>query len=803
MNPEYAASIDFLKRWSPDGLWVLTAIDQERKGIDTKTFQGSEEESEGVSLTQTWLEAQGKNRNIYFHVNPTLRELNKKALREDIKELAWLHVDIDPRAGEDIKEEQERALRLLQEPPGNLPKPTAIVFSGGGYQGFWKLEEPVPINGEEAAFEEAKRYNVQLEILFGADNCHNVDRIMRLPGTINRPDKKKREKGRKPALAKLVEWDDSRIYPIEQFTPAPKVQSKDGTAFDAGGHPVQVSGDVERLKGVDDVRLNLVSDQAKVVIVQGHDPEDPTKFSQDGGTTLDRSKALFYVCCEMVRGGCDDDTIYAVITDPDFGISSSVLDKGSMQEKYTLRQIARAREYAIAPELRELNERHAVIANFGGKCRVIEEVYDYSLERYRLTKQSFEDFRNRYMHRLVVVESGPGKVSYIQLGKWWLNNVNRRQYDTLLFAPGREIPNCYNLWRGFSCDAKPGEHESILNHILNNICAGVEEYYDYVIGWMASAVQKPDRPGYSAIVLRSGQGTGKSFFATQIFGALFGRHFLHVSDPKHLVGSFNAHLRDCVVLFGDEAFYAGDKKHESVLKMLVTEDMLVIEPKGVDAEMSSNCVHLILASNDSWVVPAGLDDRRFLVLDVSETHKEDTTYFNELQNTLDSGGREALLHMLLNYDLSEFTVRVVPKTKALQEQKLHSMDLYQEWWFTKLRTGQMMVEHGDWRNEIAVLDVQSDFLDYAREFNMTRRGNATKLGQMMKRFLPSGFPKIQQRATPIEIEVTPNKTKLVKRPYYYILPKLEDCREFWDTAFGGPYEWQKVIEDEPIIETPF
>ena len=71
-----------------------------------------------------------------------------------------------------------------------------VVFSGGGYQAFWKLETPISINGDLGRAEDAKRYNQQLELLFGGDNCHNVDRIMRLPGTVNVPDERKRTKGR-------------------------------------------------------------------------------------------------------------------------------------------------------------------------------------------------------------------------------------------------------------------------------------------------------------------------------------------------------------------------------------------------------------------------------------------------------------------------------------------------------------------------------------------------------------------------------------------------------------------------------
>lgn len=799
MNPEYTASIAFLKRWKPEGPWVLTAINVDRKGIETKTFRPANETD-----LLSWLEEHNQTRNIYFSVNSAIKpELTKKALREEIATVDWLHVDVDPRVGEDVAEEQKRILKLFQNPPEGVPPATAIIFSGGGYQAFWKLEEPIEVNGQVPKAEEAARYNLQLEMLFGADPCHNIDRIMRLPGTINWPDEKKRKKGRTKALAQLIEWHEDRTYPISQFTSAQAVQTA-GIRNTSGRHPVEISGNIERLSGVDDPRLTGVSDLAKVVIVQGHDPEDPEKFMKDGQPgKVDRSKALFFVCCRLVDAGCDDDTIYAVITDPDFRISSSVLDKGSMSEKYAIKQIRSAREAVIDPQLEHLNSLHAVISNWNGKCRVIEEVWDPNLKRYKLTKQSFEDFRNRYMNQRVVVNMGDDKVVHVPLGKWWLQHKHRRQFKSIVFAPGQDVEDAYNLWRGFACEAIPGNCEKSLLHIKNNICGENEDHYRYLLGWMASAVQYPDRPGYSAIVLRGGQGIGKGFFTSKIFGSLFGRHFLQVSDPKHIVGSFNAHLRDCVILFGDEAFYAGDKKHESILKMLVTEDMLIVEPKGVDAEMSANCVHLLMASNETWVVPAALDDRRFLVLDVGSTNKGDRAYFSSLETELDNGGREALLHFLMNYDLSNYDVRAVPKTKALQEQKLHSMNIYEEWWFEKLSAGLVLDNHSGWKKEVPQIDLRTDFLRHAKAFNVARRGNSTKLTEMLKKFMPVAKFKVQQRATPIEIQDENGHSRTINRPYFCVLPTLEECRKHWDENFGGPYTWDKPLTEDDIGEIPF
>jgi len=151
---DVGATLAFLERWRPGGPWVLTAISVDRKSIETATFSAAEEVD-----CRDWITRHCGARNLYFHVNPCTRPLTKKAEREDVAALAWLHVDIDPRAGEDLAQERERALRLLREPPQGVPPPTVIIFSGGGYQGFWKLREPFPIDGSLERAEEAKRWN--------------------------------------------------------------------------------------------------------------------------------------------------------------------------------------------------------------------------------------------------------------------------------------------------------------------------------------------------------------------------------------------------------------------------------------------------------------------------------------------------------------------------------------------------------------------------------------------------------------------------------------------------------------------
>lgn len=799
VSPDSGAAIDFLLRWTPEGPWALTAIRPDRKAIDTRTFYPKDEHA-----ARKWLHEYNGHRNIYFHVNPPMRDITKKAEREDIKSVDWLHVDIDPRAGEDLAEERQRALNLLTSKlPAGVPEPTVVVFSGGGYQGFWKLEEPIQVNGDIDRAEDAKRYNQQLEVLFGADNCHNIDRIMRLPGTVNMPDEKKAKKGRTPTLATLVSFDDTLVYPLSRFTPAPAVQMRDESGFTGGGGPiVKVSGNVERLGDVNELDQWGVPDRVKVIIVQGRHP-DEVKVGDNS-----RSAWVFDCVCQLVRAEVPDDVIFSILTDPDFGISESVIEKGSNASKYAIRQIERAREYAIDPWLQKLNERFAVIGNIGGKCRVVEEVIDHSLNRTRLTRQSFDDFRNRFMNQYVQVgvdeKSGMPKMKAV--GGWWLGHPQRRQYDTIVFAPGREVSGAYNMWKGFAVTARPGDCSMFLDHLRDNVCQGNEAHFQYLLGWLARMVQHPDSPGEVAVVLRGGKGTGKSFAARQ-FGALLGRHFLHVSNPSHLVGNFNSHLRDVVLLFADEAFYAGDKKHASILKTLITEDTLQIEAKGVDVETAPNYVHLVMASNDEHVVPASGDERRFFVLDVGQGKQQQSAYFKAIAEQMDNGGREALLHMLLTYDLSDFDVRAVPQTDALKDQKDLSLTPEQDWWLNKLQDGSLFADQDEWPDEVRKELLVDDYIEHTKRWMVTRRGNQTALGKFLSRVCPR-LDVIQKLATWDEPAGDGFMRKVEKRAYFWLLPDLDECRGQWDVVHGErswpmPKQGELVEGRDRKRETPF
>lgn len=584
----------------------------------------------------------------------------------DIAAQTWVHVDKDmpKRALSDAERERWTAdAAALLDRAGC----TLIVNSGNGLQGWKRLAEPFPLpEGDAESLRAAVERNHALLVECEETDIstRNVSRLLRIPGTINWPTDSKLKFGRVPVLASVVSYHPERSHAVDALPrlplPEKKAAAPAAVEIDPNARSRVVTPDALLAKGLPDGIIALC--------------RSPWA---EGGEYRSRSEQQFAGSCALVRADVADDDHYAMLLSPDWpGLSESVLEKGSDAERYARRQVERAREDAISPTLRDMNDRYFAVKSLGGKFRVCHEVNDDELNRFKLVAQTKEDFASAYMNRMVTVgtkttKSGAEIPQEMPAGEWWLRHANRRQYDRVVFKPSGEAPGEYNLWRGWSVDAQEGDWRLLDWHIFDVICRGDLNTYGYLLHLLAYWVQHPAQPGHVAVPIRGKKGCGKGTLWRE-FGAIWGRHFLHISNPKHLVGDFNAHLRDAAFVFADEAFYAGDRRHESILKTIVTEPTLFIEAKGIDAEQYANRIKLGMASNADWVVPASEDERRFFMLSASSRRIGDRPYFAAIHQQMTSGGRAAMLHDLLNLDLSDFDPRDVPKTVALAQQVEHS-----------------------------------------------------------------------------------------------------------------------------------
>jgi len=300
LKPNLSQAIEFLSEFHGRKSWHLVAIDPDAddSGLTAKTFKCSDKDA-----AYRWLDERQAKANCYFHVNrPKQTFKDRKAKKDDIAAARFAHVDVD-----DPSDEALNRLRSFE------PCPTVILFSGGGYQAFWKFDEVTKDLGR------VERINLALASALGGDNCHNIDRIMRIPGTINVPNAKKRAAGRVPALAYVVdghEFNADRAYALDDF---PKADS-------AVANSNRSAPDNIPIVDFDDIEV-AISVDVRDVTAQGDDQTRP--IGGNDARFRSRSDAVWFVAVQLALRGVDATAIAGLLLNPKLAISESILEKRS------------------------------------------------------------------------------------------------------------------------------------------------------------------------------------------------------------------------------------------------------------------------------------------------------------------------------------------------------------------------------------------------------------------------------------------------------------------------------------------
>jgi len=428
----------------------------------------------------------------------------------------------------------------------------------------------------------------------------------------------------------------------------------------------------------------------------------------------------------------------------------------------------------LISHIEDLNKQYAV-SMLASRCVIINETNE-EVEFLRVN-----DFKLFHQNKKIMIKDANGNEKICAVVDLWLKSEKRRQYPRIEFKPGiNNAPN-YNLWRGFSVIAKRGDWSLMQDHIEKQICRGHEKSYRYIYAWIARIYQHPggERPGV-ALVLRGKQGTGKGIFA-RYCGMPLEKHFVQVFSPHQFAGKFNAHLKMCVLLFADEAFMTRNQEGTGILRGMITEPFILCEPKGIDAFRIENHINVIAAGNASYIIPAGEAERRFCVLDVSDSHLQDSEYFRKLCFQMDNGGVEAMFNDLLNLDISGVNLRDFPRSSALFDQQLRCMSPVQQWWLECLKSGTHChdllgkASESDWHVLIPVDEVFAEFTLFMEGINIKNTLAPTLFGRELRQICPA------------------LKRSRIKsgddRAYYYHFPSLDECRKLFSLFIKFEIPW--------------
>lgn len=372
----------------------------------------------------------------------------------------------------------------------------------------------------------------------------------------------------------------------------------------------------------------------------------------------------------------------------------------------------------IEEKVLQFNKEFALVRM--GKSVLVATFHD----RYGVEFLGMQGFYDICLPRKICVPTRNGPAER-QLADIWMAHEQRREYRRIGVYPNNDNgSDVLNMWTGWG--VKPDSEAKCdlwLKHIRTVICDGNEHIYEWVLDWMADAVQNPRDIKGTAIILRGVEGCGKGAFA-DTFGKLFGKHYVHFISSERVTDRFNALLNGNIVVYADEVLWPGDRRAANILKGLVSESRITIESKGVDSIEVDNLNRVIIASNEKWIVPAGPQSRRWLVLNVNPSVAKNRPYFNALFDEIKNGGLGAILHMLMNRKITS-DLRLAPTTRGLIEQRQmsHSHDSLMHFLSEVLMRGGFesmdcdakMGDDSKWPSKLMVYEVYSEYVGWCKD----------------------------------------------------------------------------------------
>jgi hypothetical protein len=440
-----------------------------------------------------------------------------------------------------------------------------------------------------------------------------------------------------------------------------------------------------------------------------------------------------------------------------------------------------------AEALEAMNRQHAIIENVGGKAVIASwEPSTINPSRAVIVFQNKESFLLRYLNRHASIEvfdgRGNSRLVRIPLGTWWLEHRHRRQYRGVMFMPAatESVNGCLNLWQDWGVEEREGDWGLIREHIEKVLADGNREFAEYIICWIAWAIQNPAAQAEVALVLIGVKGAGKGSLV-RCLQRIFGAHAFQVTSREEVIGKFNGHLQDCVLFIADEAYWGGDKRCIGRLQGMITEPTLPIERKGIDLIQVPNFLHVVMLAEPGWVIPAGKYERRYAALAVSSARRGDRAYFRALHQQIQNGGAEAIFYDLRRMDLGDWHPRDVPEAlltnPALQKQQIHTLPPLEQWYLTLLHNAVLPHALPSRPNT----SYTKSLLEDAKERVPRLRWELTEPG--LRNFL------VDEET--LGIVCTKYRTAVCNG---WSFPPLAECREAWERRYG-PVKWDSADKE--------
>jgi hypothetical protein len=353
----------------------------------------------------------------------------------------------------------------------------------------------------------------------------------------------------------------------------------------------------------------------------------------------------------------------------------------------------------------------------------------------------------------------------------FMRDARTTLYHGVEFNPKGTTEGFLNLWIGHTIKPVKGDWELLANYLRYVICSNNQQAYEYLINYLAHALQKPEEKPGVMVILQGKEGTGKGTLA-YLLSLIWNATFMQVHNIADVLGNFTDSLETSFCVFLDEAFFVGDAKSTDRLKGLVTEPRININPKNQPVRSINSCHRFFAATNAKHFAKVSLNNRRDVFLEVADGAMGRHEYWIQLRKHIDEGGAAALAYDLLyERDISAFNVRVKPDTEGLTKQKIKSLEAIPAWWQECLQLGESDDE--EWKT----------FLGGTRAIELITK----QAGRLYKTVRASDFYEQMAEMCPSAEQAQPRVEGVKIRGLK--LPTLEIARAEFEAWFGAKLTW--------------
>lgn len=355
-------------------------------------------------------------------------------------------------------------------------------------------------------------------------------------------------------------------------------------------------------------------------------------------------------------------------------------------------------------------------------------------------------------------------------------------YDSITFTPNTVPPPALNLWVPPTISPTSGPWPQIEEFLRDTICANDAALYDYLLNFLAHALQRPaEKPGVIIIFL-GGQGVGKGSFEV-LLRRIWGSTTLLVNKVEMIVGSFNGVMERAFNIFLDEAVFHGDRRSTEALKSIVTSEFITVNEKHQPTRSIPSVHRFFAASNSSHFAATDRDDRRAIYIHVDGKRQGDHQYWDRVHAAISGDEAEHFADFLLRRDISNFHPRQRPKSQELIRQRILSLTGFDQFWFELLRNVGPACSEGhrmtpvEWEDDqfLATRTLLDQYELFSEGTRTYRTVGSHDLGEALRRLCPSARQERRQIGG--------------KRQHGYALPSLQIAREEFERYIGGSVVW--------------